>query len=604
MARKNQCHGTTKKGTRCTKNIASGNRRYCNYHSSVSKPKPKQVLKRKATTRQEEIKKAADMNIRIQERIRQKPGMYNLEIANMLIANAYDAAQATGYARPVDQDLLRTRIERHARIHPKILIKKSIKPWSQRSPEHQWTITPPSMWERARLLKSKVDARMREEGWRHPYNWRRHRSRRNPRRRNTSPLRALEIYRPRRTITIRCQAPGCGKPTRKGKPYCVDHIEKGRYAQRIQAIEKRMDTELDQVNARGVKAININSPFVKTALDTLNIEDGLNSQNFAFQTGIPYNLVDHYIDFMQKHHFIDVRGKKIYLGDVELGVADRSLTSTDIAKELGVKVGTVTSWLPKGVPHIRIKGKSYFNLDEIIEWKAARKRQMSETFREERKKLRGKINFKPLVESFWADLEEDYHKGLPLQDLRVKYKVGLRRLNRFIEEKGLSRVVHSTAPKPFIEPFWEDLKKDYIAKMRVDTLMKKYNVALPRIHRYLDQEGVTREDIRRKTFSEPFWKDIKQEYIEGVKLRTIRETYHVSEPLLHRFIEQEGLPSPKERLQQKGSHTQDYWDNLSLDYQSGMSLASILKKYKIGKRRVKKFVAEEGLKRPGASRFY
>jgi hypothetical protein len=555
MAKKNQCHGTTQKGTRCTRNIASGNRRYCNQHS-----KPKRTPKRKAQSRQEEIEKAADLNIKLQERVRQRP--VNISI------------------RP----------------------RSILKPWSQRSSEHQWSITPPSMRERARLLKAKADARMQEEGWRHPYNWRR-RHRRNPRRRNTSLFRALEKYRPKRSATIRCLE--CGGPTKKGKPYCVEHIEKGRYVQQIQDIQEKMDEELDQVNERGVKAINLNSPFVKTALDTLNIEDGLSPQNFAFQTGIPYNLVDHYIDFMQKHHFIDVRENKIYLGDVELELeVNRNLTSTNIAKELGVKVGTVTSWLPKGIPHIRIKGKAYFNLNEVNEWRVARKHQMGEIFREERKKLRGKINFKPFVESFWSDLEEDYHKGVPLQDLRVKYRVGLKRLDRFIEQKDLTRPDYRTAFKEFKEPFWEDLKKDYIAKMPVENIMKKYHVDLPRIRRYLGQEEIIREDIRRKTFSEPFWKNIKQEYTDGVKLRALREKYHVSEPLLHRFIEQEGLPSPKERLQQKGSHTQEYWDNLSSDYQAEMSLADIQKKYKIGKRRVNKFVADEGLKRPGASRFY
>lgn len=43
MAKKNRCHGTTKKETRCTRNIASGNRRYCSQHSS----KPKRVRRTK-----------------------------------------------------------------------------------------------------------------------------------------------------------------------------------------------------------------------------------------------------------------------------------------------------------------------------------------------------------------------------------------------------------------------------------------------------------------------------------------------------------------------------------------------------------------------------
>jgi hypothetical protein len=132
MARKNQCHGTTQKGTRCRKNIAKGNRRYCKQHSAGGSSKRKQVPA-------EEIQEAASSNIKIQERVRDLP------------------------------------------INIRIRPKQQVLPWSQRTSEEQWRIpASPNMRKRAIALKAKVDQRMREQGWRHPYNWRRNPRWRNP----------------------------------------------------------------------------------------------------------------------------------------------------------------------------------------------------------------------------------------------------------------------------------------------------------------------------------------------------------------------------------------------------------------------------------------
>ena len=332
----------------------------------------------------------------------------------------------------------------------------------------------------------------------------------------------------------------------------------------------------------------------------LNFEEGLFPKQLASNSDIPEDIVGAYIRYLTESGQVGVVPTKtsfrVHLADSpELeGVGPtviRDKTTKEACKEFGVTPVTMSAWTKQGAPHDKVKGRNLFDLDEVEAWRIQRREAGKKRFKESREKYRGVMNVKPFTEDFWPDLEEDFYNDVPIGDLIGKYDVGQKRLSRYIRAKGLERT-RKLRLIPFDEPFWEDLEKDFVDGVPIQTITKKYGVDKPRIYRYLEQKGIERERhlTTRTTYDEDFWEDLKQDYLEGASLPNLKSKYRLGPDAIIRFFEHEGLPSFKERLEKKRGFSDPYWDGVKVDYLSGVAIADILKKYKIGKKRLKKYI--------------
>ena len=404
----------------------------------------------------------------------------------------------------------------------------------------------------------------------------------------------------KRRPTIHCKI--CGQATAEGKTYCTEHIEHQSYVQRLHEEQRLIDQEVNQVRERGISAIPRDSKLVKSALTALDFEDGIFPKILAANSDIPEDVIGVYIRYLTESRLAEAvptrRSMKVYLLDSPEPSPERNLASGDIAAEFGVTRASVSSWAKKGAPHSKIKGKLFFNLEEIRSWKDAHTTQVKKEFKSTRAKFRGKMNVKPFTEEFWPALEADYLSGMTVNQLIEAYPVGWKRLNRYLQTKKLSR-----APlvrlKDFTESFWDELEEEYLAGEPIQNLMGKYGVDKARIHRYAEQKGITRERLTTKKtdFDEPYWDALVQDFLAGMSLPNLKKKYHSSGDVIERYLEEHGLPSFRERQEKQRGFSDPIWDDIKQDYLDGMAVNVLIEKYRVGKKRVLRFIEEEGLVR-------
>lgn len=121
----------------------------------------------------------------------------------------------------------------------------------------------------------------------------------------------------------RCEADGCGGPTREGKPFCSEHVESMDYVQGILAQMADRTTEIERVKKRGWKAVNVRGPVVGEIADYLNAHGERTIERIAREVchGTLREVLSHYVTAMKKAKL------------VTLGVSRRGSTTLQMVSE-------------------------------------------------------------------------------------------------------------------------------------------------------------------------------------------------------------------------------------------------------------------------------
>ena len=93
-----------------------------------------------------------------------------------------------------------------------------------------------------------------------------------------------------------CEAGGCSKSTREGKPYCSKHVESSPY---IQSIQRQLDKRAaeEKVLERGIRFVDQSGFFVRESLLLLRTKD-FTAKSFSRRLDISHKAAERLIDLL------------------------------------------------------------------------------------------------------------------------------------------------------------------------------------------------------------------------------------------------------------------------------------------------------------------
>lgn len=100
-----------------------------------------------------------------------------------------------------------------------------------------------------------------------------------------------------------CEA-GCSQPTREGKPFCIDHIERQDYVQRLVERMKEKNLEEESVKTKGMGAVSPNSETVQEILRDLKVNGIVTIPKLAARIGVEQKALRGYIDYLVQSNLV------------------------------------------------------------------------------------------------------------------------------------------------------------------------------------------------------------------------------------------------------------------------------------------------------------
>lgn len=192
------------------------------------------------------------------------------------------------------------------------------------------------------------------------------RRRRNP----FGAIGAIERFLPSSVSrVIHCQEPGCGRATQEGKSFCIDHITKTPYAQKIISIRKAIRNEQKAVREIGKEAIRKDSVVVNDILKTLSIEGSLLQGELAKKVNISYDTLLVYLDRLKSWKLVTVKPESRKSERVSLLDPEKLVRLEELSQEIRLHSSTIRRLIKKGAPHYK-EGERVllFNPNEFREW--------------------------------------------------------------------------------------------------------------------------------------------------------------------------------------------------------------------------------------------
>lgn len=91
---------------------------------------------------------------------------------------------------------------------------------------------------------------------------------------------------------------------------------------------------------------------------------------------------------------------------------------------------------------------------------------------------------------------------------------------------------------------------EYIGKVKLDTILEKYNISTTDLYRILNRKGIplrnrmskTKANDRLLTMSSVEKEDFAKDYMRGLKLVTLYKKYTLNRHVLYKLVDELGLP--------------------------------------------------------------
>ncbi|MGE0708576.1 MAG: hypothetical protein AB7N76_22885 [Planctomycetota bacterium] len=103
-----------------------------------------------------------------------------------------------------------------------------------------------------------------------------------------------------------CERDGCSQATREGKPFCSEHVEELPYVREVQARIDARESEHQEVERRGARAVDPYGPTARDILVTLWINGERSVARLARELNLDFRLVKDYVKSLKRARLIDV----------------------------------------------------------------------------------------------------------------------------------------------------------------------------------------------------------------------------------------------------------------------------------------------------------